>query len=331
MTATDLVGSGSFRYEPVPGWGKLPPGWDLVEVAGVATDAHGHVHVFNRGAHPVVVFDSEGHFLRAWGEGQFTRPHGIHAGPDDTLYLTDDLDHTVKRCTPEGRLLGVLGSSGRPSDTGARSHDFREIRRAGPPFNLPTNVALGPGGERYVADGYGNARVHVFAPDGRLLASWGEPGSGPGQFQVPHGIAVDGRGRVLVADRENSRVQLFSPAGEVLGIWTDVVRPCEVFVDGQGHVFVAELGRRVGLFPWMQADPAGPGGRLSIFDGEGRLLARWGGDDPLSADGFYAPHDVWVDSQGSVYVGEVVRSAGKHQPELSARCPPLRKFRRVPG
>jgi hypothetical protein len=81
----------------------------------------------------------------------------------------------------------------------------------------------------------------------------------------------------------------------------------------------------------MAPDPAAPGGRLSIFDGEGRLLARWGGEDPLLADGFYAPHDVWVDGQGSVYVGEVVRSAGKHQPELSARCPPLRKFRRVPG
>ena len=94
----------------------------------------------------------------------------------------------------------------------------------------------------YVADGYGNARVHRFSPDGRLLGSWGEPGAGPGQFHVPHGIAIDAAGTVYVADRENSRLQLFSPAGEFLAEWTDVARPCEVAIDRDGNVFVAELG-----------------------------------------------------------------------------------------
>src|SRR5207248_6491697 len=149
------------------------------------------------------------------------------------------------------------------------------VRRAGPPFHYPTNLAVGPSGDLYVTDGYGNARVHRFAPDGRLLQSWGEPGGGPGQFRVPHGLAVDEDGTVYVADRENSRVQLFTADGVYRGAWTDVARPCQVFVDGAGAVYVAELGFRAGRWPWMGPPEAGAvGGRLSVFDRNGRLLAR---------------------------------------------------------
>src|SRR4029077_310489 len=129
-------------------------------------------------------------------------------------------DHTVRRFTPEGTLLLTLGRSGQPSDNGIAGNDYRTIRRAGPPFHRPTNMALAEDGAIYVTDGYGNARVHKFAPNGRLLLSWGEPGGGPGQFNLPHGIAVDRDGRVYVADRENSRVQVFTPEGEYLTEWT---------------------------------------------------------------------------------------------------------------
>ena len=190
----------------------------LVEVAGVATDAADNVLVFNRGEHPVIVFDRQGRFLRSWGEGLFMRPHGITIGPDDAVYCVDDSDHTVRKFTPEGRLLLTLGTSGQR--LGHRRHDRRlphdSSRRPGPSI-CPTNLALASDGTMYVADGYGNARVHRFSPDGRLLGSWGEPGAGPGQFHLPHGIAVDAAGTVWVADRENSRLQLFSPAGEFLG------------------------------------------------------------------------------------------------------------------
>ena len=90
-----------------------------------------------------------------------------------------------------------------------RDFDYRTITQGGGPFNHPTNLALGPGGEMYVADGYGNCRVHKFSPEGELLHSWGEPGEGPGQFNLPHGVGVDRSGRVAVADRENDRVQFF--------------------------------------------------------------------------------------------------------------------------
>ena len=159
----------------------------------MATDSRDRVFVFNRGEIPVIIFDRDGRFQCSWGEGLFARPHGITIGPDDAVYITDDLDHTVKKFTPDGTLLLTFGKSGGPSDTGATSQDFRTIRRAGPPFHYPTNVALAADGSLYIADGYGNARVHKFSADGRHLSSWGEPGAGPGQFRVPHGIAVGTR------------------------------------------------------------------------------------------------------------------------------------------
>jgi DNA-binding beta-propeller fold protein YncE len=324
-----LVGSGRFRYEVLVGWEQLPPGWGFVEVAGVATDSQDRVYVFNRGAHPVIVFDRDGRFLRSWGEGLFARAHGIHIGPDDSVYCTDDLDHTVRKFTPEGNLLLTLGTSGRATETGIQGSDYRTIRHAGPPFNRPTNVALDGDGSLYVTDGYGNARVHKFAPDGRHLFSWGEPGDGPGQFNLPHGIALDRQGLVYVADRENSRIQVFNPGGRFVTAWADVARPMQVFIDPEDRIFVAEVGWRAGRFPW-QTEPAGAvGARLSIFDRAGALLARWGGDDPCAPGSFFAPHDLWIDRHGDLYVGEVVMSAGGNRGAVAADCHSLQKFVQV--
>ncbi|MGD9720994.1 MAG: peptidyl-alpha-hydroxyglycine alpha-amidating lyase family protein [Pirellulales bacterium] len=328
-----VVGSAAHRYRALAHWQQLPAGWSLEEVAGVATDSAGNALVFNRGAHPVIVFDRAGNFLRSWGEGVFQRPHGITIGPDDSVYCVDDSGHTVHKFTPEGRLLLTLGANGRPSDTGATSVDYRTIRRAAGPFHYPTNLALAPNGDIYVADGYGNARVHRFAPDGRYIASWGEPGTGRGQFHVPHGIAIDRQGIVYVADRENSRLQLFTPAGVFLAAWTDVARPSEVFIDAQGHVLVAELGFRAGMFPGNQPPPGQTtGGRFSVFDAAGKLLARWGGGDtPCAAGDFFAPHDVWVDAFGDIYVGEVTLSAGGRAGLVSPDCHCLQKFALLPA
>jgi DNA-binding beta-propeller fold protein YncE len=317
-----------FGYEALDQWAKLPPGWSWMEVAAVATDSQDRVYVFNRGEHPVMVFARDGTFLTSWGETLFARPHGLFIGPDDAVYCTDDRDHTVRKFTTEGRLLLTLGTSGKPSDTGATSMDFRTILRAGPPFHYPTNLAISADGELYVSDGYGNARVHKFAPDGRLLFSWGEPGDGPGQFRLPHGIAVDRRGTVFVADRENSRIQLFSPDGKYLGQWTDVARPCQVFIDGAGNVLVAELGFCAGMWSGTTAPSAdAPGGRVSIFDAQGGLLARWGGGrNPCAPGDFFAPHGICADSRGAIYVAEVVMSGGGNRGLVSPTCHALQKF-----
>src|SRR5262245_7627465 len=320
-----------FGYEADDQWAKLPPGWNWIEVVGVGTDSRDRVFVFNRGAHPLMIFDRDGTFLGSWGEGLFVRPHGIFLGPDDAVYCADDHDHTVRKFSPDGRVLLTLGTSGKPSDTGATSIDFRTIQRAGPPFHYPTNLALSPEGEMYVSDGYGNARVHKFSPDGRLLFSWGEPGGGPGQFRVPHGIAVDRQGTVYVADRENSRVQLFSSDGKFLEEWPEIARPCQITFDTEGNALVAELGYRAGMWPGISAPtPHGTGGRVRIFDSRGQLLTRWGGgDEPTSTGDFYAPHDVCIDSHGDIYVAEVVMSAGGSRGLVSPECHTLQKFSRV--
>ena len=316
-----------FGYAPDDHWAKLPPGWDWREVAGVATDSKDRVYVFNRGDHPLMLFAPDGTFLESWGEGLFARAHGITIGPDDTVYCTDDVGHVVHVFGPDGNLLRTLGD-GKPSDTGATSMDYRSIRRAGPPFHYPCNLAISPDGTLYVCDGYGNARVHAFSPDGTLLFSWGEPGSLPGQFNIPHGIAIDREGTVYVADRENSRIQLFTPKGEYVGEWTDTTRPCEVFIDGTGNVLVAELGYRAGMWPGTTAPDDAPGGRVSVFDHAGRLLARWGGGrNPCAPGDFFAPHDICADSRGDLYVAEVVLSAGGNGRLVSTDCHSLQKFK----
>lgn len=330
MSHFEAVGD-ALGFAACEGWGTLPDGWRFVEVAGVATDARDRVFVFNRGEHPIVIFDREGRFLDAWGEGLFVRPHGITIGPDDTVYCVDDLDHTVKIFTPDGKHVRTLGTSGCPSDTGATSIDFRTICHAGPPFHYPTNLALASDGALYVADGYGNARIHKFDPGGRCLFSWGAPGTGPGEFRVPHGIALRSDGTVIVADRENSRLQFFDPGGRFLAQWTDVARPCQVAVDGRGLVYVAELGYRAGMWPGTMAPSAdATGGRVSVFDADGRLLARWGGGaNPCAPGDFFAPHDLCLDARGDLYVGEVTWSAGGGRNVVPADCHSLQKFTRI--
>ena len=324
-----VVGAGDFQYRPVPGWDRIPQGWKFVDVAGIAVDSRDRLFVFNRGEHPIIVFDSDGNVIDAWGEGRFTRPHGLHIGPDDMVYATDDEGHTVRKYTPEGERVMTLGS-GRPSETGMRDFDYRQITHGGDPFHYPTNVALAPDGTIFVSDGYGNARVHRFSPEGEWRLSWGEPGGGRGEFNLPHGIALDSTGRVYVADRENNRVQIFSPEGRFITEWTHLARPTQVFIDSDDHVFVSEVGRKAGLFPWQEPGPHPPGGRVSILGTDGEIYARWGnGDNPGAPGDFFAPHDLCVDSQGNLYVGEVVWAAGGRDGKVPAACPALHKYVRV--
>ncbi len=325
------VGTAGYRYRVAEGWPALPDSMSFVEVAAVSADSHGRVYVFNRGEHPVTVFTPDGKFLHAWGEDAIVRAHGLTIGPDDAVYCVDDFDHTVKKFTIDGELLLTLGVSGRPSDTGATSIDYRTIKYAGGPFYYPTSLAIGPSGDLYITDGYGNARVHRFSSAGELLHSWGEPGSAPGQFAVPHGIAIDAEGTVYVADRENSRLQLFSPEGDYLKSWDNLARPSEVFIDEHQTVYVAELGYRAGMWPGTHPPtPDATGGRLSIFNLQGELLTQWGGgEDPCAPGDFFAPHDVWVDSQGDIYVSEVNMSAGGNRGLVSPDCHCLQKFIRI--
>ncbi len=287
------LGSGRFTYEVAEGWGKLPEGWGFKEVAAVGTDTRGNVYAFNRGEHPMIVFDKDGNFLRSWGEGIFPRAHGITMGPDDTIFCTDDGDHTVRHCTLDGKVLMTLGLSGQPAPF-----------MSGNPFHRCTHLAIDPkSGDFYVSDGYGNARVHKYSPDGKLLFSWGESGTDPGQFNIVHNICTDKDGWVYVADRENHRIQVFDSNGRFETQWNNMARPCGLYIDAEaGLVYVGELG--VALAANFQALGVGP--RVSIYDTQGNLQARLGNQpEGEEAGRFIAPHGICVDPQGNIYVGEV--------------------------
>ena len=320
-TMGEVLGQGQLRYEAVE-WGRLPDRWTLKDVAAVAVDDHDQVYVFNRGEHPMIVFDREGNFLRSWGEGLFTRAHGLHIGPDGNLYCTDDGDHTVRKCTPEGKVLLTIGIPGKPAPY-----------VKGEPFNRCTHTALSPRGDIYVSDGYGNARIHKFSPDGRLLHSWGEPGCDPGQFNIPHNIWADPDGWVYVADRENHRVQVFDGNGKFETEWHGLHRPSGMYMPpGKCPIcYIGEIG------PYYEFSRGAPnlGPRVTILSNEGNVIARIT-REPSAGTGpgqFISPHGLAVDSRGDLYVGEVCYTAW---PSLFPNVPKprrirsLQKYERVP-
>lgn len=285
------LGRGTMTYEWIDGWAKLPSGWSFKECADVAVDSKDNVYVFNRGEHPVMAFDRGGAFLRSWGEGLFRTAHGISVGPDDSVYCVDNGDHTVRKFTTKGELLLTLGSKDQPAR-----------RYSGEAFNQPTGLAVShKSGDLFISDGYGNARVHKYSADGRHIMSWGSSGIDPGQFVIPHNIAVDKDDNVYVADRECHRVQVFDAKGKLQSIWQNIWKPSGIRVAGDGSIYIAEL-----LADPYYRDAPDLGHRVSIYNRAGKLLGRLGASQWGEAPGqFITPHGIAVDSRGDIYVAEV--------------------------
>jgi DNA-binding beta-propeller fold protein YncE len=304
---------GRDRYEVVDGFFRRPKGWTFVEVADVGVDPDDNVFVFCRGTHPVMIFDKEGRFLDAWGqiggEDAFTFPHGLSVGADGFVYTADSRDHSVRKWTRDGRLVLTLGSPHQNAPA-----------FGGKPFNRPTHATVAPNGDIYVSDGYGNARIHCFSPDGELKFSWGSPGSGPGEFNTVHSVFIDDD-RLYAADRYNNRVQFFTLAGEYLGEWGGLRLPQSVRKGPDGRFHVAELSHRVTVLDANGETVArwGDGVATDEFDTGGVALARPDApsrhpmvrgrveNDP-GAGLFCAPHGIAVDSDGSFYVAEASES-----------------------
>ena len=317
-----ILGSGTYRYQVISDWAQIPEGWSFTDVAAVAVDSKDRVYVFNRGEHPMMVFDRDGKFLRSWGEGVFHRAHGLHIGADESLYCTDDGDHSVRKCTLEGKVLLTIGVPGKPAPY-----------MSGEPFHRCTHTALSPRGDIYISDGYGNSRVHKYSPDGKPIKSWGQSGTGPGEFNIPHNLCCDQEGWVYVADRENHRVQVFDVDGNYETEWHNLHRPCGMVMETKRNplCYIGEIGPTLPIN--REVPNLGP--RISIVDNEGQLLARFGAAHAgyERPDQFVPPHGMAVNSQGDIYVGEVSYTAwpqiypGKDIPK-SLRT--LRKLVRVP-
>jgi DNA-binding beta-propeller fold protein YncE len=212
-------------------------------------------------------------------------PHGLSIDGHDNVWLTDVALQQVYKFSPEGELLLTIG------ERGVAGNDERH-------FNRPTAVAVAGDGSFYVSDGYRNSRVIKFSADGKFLFQWGTKGSGPGQFDLPHWVALDAAGRVYVADRENQRIQVFDSAGHYLAQWAgeQFGRPYAITVDRSGKAYVADGGDQ----------PDGPPDRsawvLSGSDGTPLIrVGRFGNNDGQ----FEMAHSIAVDAEGSVYVGDI--------------------------
>lgn len=265
----------AMNYKVDPGWPQMPPGWNFGETPGVAVDARGHVFVLHRGEHPIIEFTPDGKQVRSWGEGLFIRPHSIRIDPQGNIWTVDNDTHQVLKMDPSGRVRMVIGRRGVSGETEEN-------------FNRPTDVAFGPNGEIYVSDGYVNSRVVKFSKEGRYVTAWGKKGKAPGEFNLPHAIAVDKQGRVYVGDRENRRLQIFDADGKFLKEWTNVGSPWGLDLRPDETLFIAD----------------GYNDRIVKADLNGKILGAFGNNGRMAGELSYV-HNLGLDNAGNIYAGEI--------------------------
>jgi DNA-binding beta-propeller fold protein YncE len=256
-------------------WPQLPEGWSFGEAASAAVDSREHIFVSHRGPHPIMEFDAQGKFIRAWGDGMFVRPHGLKFDREGNLWVVDDGGHIVVRMDSNGRVRMVLGRKDEAAETPGN-------------FNRPTDVAFAPNGDFYVTDGYGNSRVVKFTKEGRFIRAWGKKGDGEGEFNLPHAVAVDRRGRVYVGDRTNYRMQVFDEDGKFLAQWKHVGSPWGVVVTPDQHILMTD----------------GYNNRILKLTLDGEVVGQLGNSGKLPGELDYC-HHLAVGPSGSIYVAEV--------------------------
>ena len=277
----------------VADWRRNAGAPDFGLISTVATDSTGKVFVLCRSPQAMMLtFNQNGEYQGSWSEHKFVQPHGLWIGPDDRVYTTDTGDHTIRIFTTKGVLLQTIG---RPGQVGA----------PGEPFNAPTRAVVGPSGDIFVSDGYGQNRIHRFSPGGQLLHSWGEPGSGPGQFDTPHSLWVDQQERVYVVDRANGRVQVFEGDGTFVSEWDGFRLPHDIFMTADEHVLVTDCAPRIpeSTVPYHQTMPAAP---ILMFALDGTITGVTGFSGDSAGQFLDCPHSIWIDPFGDIYVSEVI-------------------------
>lgn len=283
-------------YQVDPRWPQRPPECKAGITPGIAVDGKDQVWVYSRATPPVQVYTTDGKFVRAWGEKEINSAHHIEIAPDGNVWVADIGHHVIMQFTPEGKLLKTLGTKDEPGED--QSH-----------LNKPTDMAIAPSGEVFVSDGYGNNRIVHFDRNGRFVKAWGKLGTAPGDFSIPHAIAMDSRGRLYVADRNNARVQVFDQSGKLLGVWKDLILPWGLWVTKADEIWVCGSTP----MPWIKGQSgAGTPPKDQVFmkfSPEGKVLQVWG--VPKGVDGQEKPGDLnWVhcvafDSQGNLYAGDI--------------------------
>jgi NHL repeat len=285
-------------------WGKLPPGRKMGSTSAISIDPDGHIWVFERcGANncaesdlaPIHEFDSSGKLLKSFGAGMFVFPHGIYVDKDRNVWVADAMGangkgQQVTKFSPDGKVLMKLGKAGVAGD--------------GPDtFNQPSGVVVAPNGDIFVADGHGgnsNARIVKFSKDGKFIRTWGKKGTAPGEFDTPHSITMDSKGRIFVADRGNNRIQIFDQNGKFLAEWKQFGRPSGVYIDKNDRIYVADSESDAQRNPgWKRGIRVG-----SAKDGKVMALIPDTDTDPAHANSSGA-EGIVADAQGNVYGAEV--------------------------
>jgi len=262
------------NYETVADFFQLPAGENFVEPAGVAVNSKGHIYVFHRGKHPLMEFDPSGKFIRSIADDLFVTAHMVRIDVGDNIWTTDIGSHVVLKFSPEGRVLLALGRMRLPGDDVLH-------------FNQPTDVAFDRDGNIFVTDGYGNSRVLKFDRYGNPLLGWGMKGSGPGQFDTPHTIAIDGD-LVYVGDRENARIQIFDTSGRFLREWR-LGHPFGLFITPDHFIYMGDA----------------IAGRILKIDRDGRIIGSLRG--PERGQGrHFDPHEIALAKDNSIFTAEVL-------------------------
>ncbi len=283
-------------YRVDPAWPKRPADVKWGHVPGIAVDRQDRVYVFTRAEPPVQVYDPAGKLVASWGTGVIHTAHHIKLDGRGHVWVADIGHHVVMEFTPDGKLLRTLGTRGKPGCD--ETH-----------LDQPTDMAVTPAGDVFVSDGYGNNRVVHFDRNGRFVMAWGKLGTRPGDFSLPHAIALV-KGRLYVADRNNVRIQVFDPTGKLLEVWDNLLVPWGFWVTPQEDLWVC------GSSPmsWRKEDKVlgcPPSDQIFMkLTAQGRLLQLW--SVPKARDGEEKPgecnwlHAVAEDSRGNLYAGDII-------------------------
>lgn len=296
-------------YEVDPHWPQRPAGAEWGAMSGVTVDALDQIWLFTRANPPVQVYTADGKHVRSWGNDDIARAHMLRFDPQGNVWTTDVQLHVVRQFTPEGKLLRTLGTPNAPGEDATH-------------LNKPTDVAVTRAGEIFVADGYGNNRVVHFDKQGKFVKAWGQLGSQPGEFSVPHSMAIDSQDRLYVADRNNARVQVFNTAGKFLAEWRNLLVPWVITITKHDEIWVTGSSP----MPWRETDKllsCPPKDQLVMrFNAEGQVQQLW--TLPRAQDTSSTPgevdwlHGIGVDSQGNLYVGDIM---GKRAQKLVRHAP----------
>lgn len=303
MKGTRKNSENKVSYELVTNWPELGNGYTMGQPTGIGIDTDEHIFVFHRAGrvwtspfpdsvisqNTVLELDNEsGKISHSWGANYFIMPHGLTVDKQNNIWLTDVGLHQIFKFSHDGKLLMKLGVAKVPGNDSLH-------------FNLPTDVAVADNGTFYVSDGYGNSRVVKFSATGKYMKAWGKYGNKPGEFIIPHGIAIDRNNIIYVADRQNNRIQLFDTSGNFLKeIKNDVQveQIPSIALDKADHLFAIDYD------PRKKMDSTANGSTILEFDPSLHVKNHFGADGSTNRTTSWF-HDISIDRKGNIYVGDI--------------------------